>query len=162
MSVVSNLLTFDSIRFFYLLSSAFDNYFLQAQRVRQLVTNDFDGVFTIPNVRAGAIREDGQNILGVDVLLHPSSIGAAPTLEDASSEQTAEGSALDAYVQDLLTVPASLAGLPALNIPTPPGADVEGDDAWPVGCSVVGQWGTDKFVLSIGEAISKTLSNAKQ
>ncbi|TRM58724.1 hypothetical protein BD626DRAFT_510346 [Schizophyllum amplum] len=56
----------------------------------------------------------------------------APRLDEAAD-------VLDAYVQDVLTVPASLAGLPALN--------------WPIGVSVVGQWGSDDMVLDVGGAI---------
>ena len=55
---------------------------------------------------------------------------------------------LEAYVQDVLTVPASLAGLPALSIP----AGV-GKDGWPLGVSIVGQWGSDDFVLEVGSKI---------
>jgi len=49
-----------------------------------------------------------------------------------------------------MTVPASLAGLPALSVPAGLGAD-----GWPVGVSVVGQWGCDDLVLRVGEAIEK-------
>lgn len=67
-------------------------------------------------------------------------------------------------MQDVLTVPASLAGLPALSVPVPAACrrrlgeqgeesvdDV--DDGWPVGVSVVGQWGCDELVLKVGEMI---------
>ena len=54
-------------------------------------------------------------------------------------------SVLDAYVQDVLTVPASLAGLPAMSVPAG-----LGEDGWPVGVSVVGQWGCDEMVLDVG------------
>lgn len=53
-------------------------------------------------------------------------------------------------MQDVLTVPASLAGLPALSVPAG-----FGEDGWPVGISVVGQWGTDELVLRVGEVIQK-------
>ena len=84
---------------------------------------------------------------GVDILLHPSAIGTAPLLSetDAMSE-------LEAYVQDVLTVPASLAGLPALSVPVGVGTD-----GWPLGASVVGQWGHDKLVLRVGELIERLL-----
>lgn len=133
--------------------SAFDNYFLQAQRVRQLVKNDFDAVFSLPNVRNEDV-EDDRSAEGVDVLLHPSAIGSAPSLSAGPNP-----SALDAYVQDLLTVPASLAGLPALSVPCPSSApgDGNGDDGWPVGFSLIGQWGVDNLVLAVGDAISSAV-----
>ncbi|KAJ2936943.1 hypothetical protein H1R20_g130, partial [Candolleomyces eurysporus] len=131
-----------------LTADAFDNYFLQAQRVRQLVKDDFDAVFSSPNVRGDSKVADNNSGQGVDVLLHPSAIGSAPTL----SSGTLSNSSLDAYVQDLLTVPASLAGLPALNVPCP--GEAGGDDGWPIGCSIIGQWGADELVLDVGNAMS--------
>ncbi|PCH44569.1 amidase signature enzyme [Wolfiporia cocos MD-104 SS10] len=129
----------------YALSAdAFDNYFLQAQRVRKLIRADFDRVFKIPNV----LQEGGTpSSEGVHVLVHPSAIRTAPPLPSRDLDPDAEdGAILDAYVQDVLTVPASLAGLPAVSIP----AGV-GDDGWPVGVSVVGQWGCDDVVLAVGK-----------
>ena len=128
--------------------SAFDNYFLQAQRVRQLIKNDFDRVFSIPNYFTDSPALE--NPAGVDVLIHPSAIQTAPILGSDSPED----SALNDYVQDVLTVPASLAGLPALSVPIRRRNDGTAcDDGWPIGISVVGQWGTDEMVLSVGGAI---------
>jgi aspartyl-tRNA(Asn)/glutamyl-tRNA(Gln) amidotransferase subunit A len=59
-------------------------------------------------------------------------------------------SGLNTYVQDVLAVPASLAGLPALSIPA-----CSGVDEWPVGISVVGQWGCDELVLRVGEIVEQ-------
>ena len=60
----------------------------------------------------------------------------------------------------MLTVPASLAGLPALSVPVPAACrevsgeeSKEDDDGWPVGISVVGQWGCDELVLKVGEIL---------
>jgi aspartyl-tRNA(Asn)/glutamyl-tRNA(Gln) amidotransferase subunit A len=119
--------------------SAFDNYFLQAQRIRQLVRDDFNRVFRVPNVLSSAT--EGNND-GVDVLLHPSVMRTAPKLGaiDATS--------LETYLQDVLTVPASFAGLPALSVPIR-----SSDSSWPVGVSVVGQWGCDEMVLRVGKFI---------
>jgi aspartyl-tRNA(Asn)/glutamyl-tRNA(Gln) amidotransferase subunit A len=63
---------------------------------------------------------------------------------------------LDSYVQDVLAVPASLAGIPALSVPVPKAflLDPEGD-GWPIGVSVVGQWGSDELVMRVGEAVQK-------
>ena len=77
----------------------------------------------------------------VDVLIHPSAIRTAPPL-------VAPVDGLDSYVQDVLTVPASLAGLPALSVPVH-----NNDSGWPIGVSVVGPWGHDEDVLHVGELI---------
>lgn len=139
--------------------SAFDNYFLQAQRVRNLVRDDFDRVFKASNVLTRSMpKEQGgtkpsSSPEAVDVILHPSAIRTAPPLPSYAEQEpepaTDEG--LDSYVQDVLTVPASLAGLPALNIPM----GYVKDDGWPVGVSVVGQWGSEDLVMSIGSIIEE-------
>ncbi|EIW59854.1 amidase signature enzyme [Trametes versicolor FP-101664 SS1] len=136
----------------YALSAdAFENYFLKAQRVRNLIKADFDRVFSLPNALRSASSQtappDGQ---GVDVIIHPSAIQTAPPLPDNTADSSSDLSSLDAYVQDVLTVPASLAGLPALSVPAG-----QGSDGWPIGVSIVGQWGAEEMVLRVGEAIEK-------
>jgi len=126
----------------YEVLSAFDNYFLQAQRVRNLVRRDFDRVFRARNVLS--IHSE-TNQAGVDVLVHPSAIRTAPRLDGDSPGSTSN---LDSYLQDVLTVPASLAGLPALSVPMG-----LGDDGWPVGVSLVGQWGQEKTILNLGKVL---------
>lgn len=123
-------------------SSAFDNYFLQAQRVRSLVRRDFDRVFRVPNVLS---THPENNQTGIDVLIHPSAIRTAPRFD---ADDTGSKSNLDSYLQDVLTVPASLAGLPALSIPMG-----LGEDGWPVGVSLVGQWGHEKTILNLGKVL---------
>ncbi|KAI0741484.1 amidase signature enzyme [Daedaleopsis nitida] len=135
----------------YALSAdAFENYFLQAQRVRQLIKADFNRVLCVPNALS-SLPDSALSADGVHVLVHPSAIQTAPALPDPEVESTREASStLDAYVQDVMTVPASLAGLPALSVPG--GA---GSDGWPIGISVVGQWGCDDLVLKVGEVIEQ-------
>ncbi|KAF8202429.1 Glutamyl-tRNA amidotransferase subunit A, mitochondrial [Pholiota molesta] len=132
----------------YALSAdAFDNYFLQAQRIRQLIKDDFNRVFRIPNYFSDSPNTIQEDSGAVDVLIHPSAIRTAPLLEDTRSD-------LSSYVQDVLTVPASLGGLPALSIPISRLVETGmNPDSWPIGISVVGQWGTDDMVLSIGKAL---------
>jgi aspartyl-tRNA(Asn)/glutamyl-tRNA(Gln) amidotransferase subunit A len=126
------------------------------------VREDFNRVFRVRDVLASSSSSFSPNTStdadpeGVDVLLHPSAIRTAPPLEldpDAIS-----GDALQSYVQDVLTVPASLAGLPALTVPlrnhlTGKGEGEGGE--WPVGVSVVGQWGCDEMVLRVGEFLEE-------
>ncbi|KAF9525955.1 Glutamyl-tRNA amidotransferase subunit A, mitochondrial [Crepidotus variabilis] len=137
----------------YALSAdAFDNYFLQAQRVRQMIKNDFDRVFSMSNYFSDAVPSDGSFTAArqVDVLLHPSAIRTAPSL---SINEKVEAD-LSSYVQDVLTVPASLAGLPAVSVPLGKyESAVKGDTRWPIGVSVVGQWGTDRLVLKVGRLL---------
>ncbi|KAF5392795.1 hypothetical protein D9757_000892 [Collybiopsis confluens] len=151
----------------YALSAdAFDNYFLQAQRVRQMVRDDFDSVFFVSNILASSsTTPKSRKTDGVDVLIHPSAIRTAPRLpiaDDAGEPESASRDTLQDYVQDVLTVPASLAGLPALSVPVPQAVrnqNVEKGDGWPIGVSVVGQWGSDELVLKVGRIIEEMERN---
>ncbi|TFY76075.1 hypothetical protein EWM64_g7937 [Hericium alpestre] len=141
-----------------LTADAFDNYFLQAQRVRKLIRQDFNRVFLVRNPLSAPSHPPPLSLpsspaesdpSGVHVLLHPSAIRTAPLLPTDSGADQSE--TLDTYVQDVLTVPASLAGVPALSVPVP--VDETEGDGWPVGVSVVGQWGSEAMVLRVGNAI---------
>ncbi|KAI8996464.1 amidase signature enzyme [Trametes punicea] len=133
----------------YALSAdAFENYFLQAQRVRKLIKADFDRVFGVPNPLRTYASHDGAFSGGVDVIIHPSAIQTAPALPGLEDTPPSDSSTLNAYVQDVLTVPASLAGLPALSVPAGMGSD-----GWPIGVSIVGQWGSDEMVRRVGEVL---------
>jgi aspartyl-tRNA(Asn)/glutamyl-tRNA(Gln) amidotransferase subunit A len=136
--------------------SAFDNYFLQAQRVRQLIQDDFDRVFAIPNrfSDSAGMFDNPTDSPSIDVILHPSAIRTAPPLSEDKSD-------LNTYVQDTLTVPASLARLPALSVPSKCRLEErQGKTMWPVGLGLVGQWGTDQLVLAVGKAI-EALQNTR-
>mmetsp|Transcript_30246 Transcript_30246/g.48861 ORF Transcript_30246/g.48861 Transcript_30246/m.48861 type:complete len:372 (+) Transcript_30246:430-1545(+) len=82
---------------FVLSSAMYHSYFEKAQRVRSLVTRDFEHVF-------GA---------GVDVLLTPVITSPPPTLDQALQSLDP----VSMYINDVMTVPASLAGLPAIAVP---------------------------------------------
>lgn len=124
--------------------------------MRKLVRADFDRVFRVENVLSRSPPSQMPSAEGVDVLLHPSAIRTAPPLTLDTTTNTyrlkESSNSLDAYLQDVLTVPASLAGLPAMSIPAGPG-----EDGWPVGVSVVGQWGCDDMVLSVGRQIETSV-----
>ena len=80
----------------YALSSGYyDAYYGSAQKVRTLVQNDFADAFA-----------------DVDVLATPTS----PTVAWAFGERTEDPTAM--YVADLTTIPANLAGVPAISLPS--------------------------------------------
>lgn len=58
----------------------------------------------------------------------------------------------ESYMQDILNVPASLAGLPALSLPAG-----RAEDGWPVGVQIVGQWGEDEVVLKVAKVLEGAL-----
>jgi aspartyl-tRNA(Asn)/glutamyl-tRNA(Gln) amidotransferase subunit A len=86
----------------YVLSAGYyDAYYLKAQKVRTLIAEDFKKAF-----------ED------VDVLLTPTAPSAAFAIGDKMDDPLAM------YMNDVFTVPASLAGLPAISVPA--GLDADG------------------------------------
>jgi aspartyl-tRNA(Asn)/glutamyl-tRNA(Gln) amidotransferase subunit A len=79
----------------YVLSAGYyDAYYIKAQRVRTLIADDFRKVF-----------ED------VDVLLTPTAPSAAFAIGEKMDDPVAM------YLNDVFTVPASMAGLPAISVP---------------------------------------------
>ena len=134
-------------------ATAFQNYFIQAQKVRRLVQREFDGVFRRANplVNAQEYPPSGQDDVDVDVLITPT----APTLPPKISALSSRTST-DSFSDDVLTVPASLAGLPALSVPVAVEA-VEGVADRPTvpfaGMQVIGQFGDDDLVLKVAEEL---------
>ena len=106
----------------YVLSSGyFDAYYLQAQKARTLLINEFNTLF-------------GQ----YDMLLLPT----APTPAFGLGENSDDP--LKMYLADIMTVPASLAGLPALNVPA--GASQTG---LPIGVQLIGPMQSDATLLAV-------------
>ena len=138
----------------YTLSSeAMDNYFIQAQRVRRIVQRDFDQVFALQNPllnnhNAAVDEEDGK----VDLLLAPTAPTLPPTIEELKRQTT-----LESYMNDVFTVPASLAGLPAISIPVPlpeeERAGMESTDVRTAGMQLIGQFGDDHLVLDAAQQL---------
>ena len=112
----------------YVLSAGFyDAYYTQAQKVRTLIARDFERAF-------------GE----CDVLLTPT----APSAAFALGEKQADPLAM--YLNDVFTVPASLAGLPAMSVPG--GLDKDG---LPLGLQIIGKPLDEQGVLNAGLAIEQ-------
>lgn len=145
-------------------SAAMDNYFLQAQRVRRLVRRDFDRVFKLANPLVDEEEQQFdladmdesvllENKLGptqVDFLLCPTAPTLPPRLEDV--QQGLKKNPTEAYMNDVFTVPASLAGLPAVSIPRRVTGDALGQGT--MGLQVIGQYWDDARVLAVADALS--------
>ena len=125
-------------------SRAFESYFIQAQRVRRLIQYSFDDVFSQENIlhrRPQQIESQGK----CDFILCPTAIGPAPALSTISSL-----SPVETYVNDVFTVPGSLAGLPSISIPV----QIDGHI---LGLQLVGQVGTDIILLSAAQSLESIL-----
>ncbi|KAE8352689.1 amidase signature domain-containing protein [Aspergillus coremiiformis] len=140
---------------FSLSADAMDNYFIQAQRVRRLVQLDFDAVFRTkqPLLSPGSHTESAPNHTGVDILICPTAPSPPPRISKLINSDIA-ASPLDAYMNDIFTVPASLAGLPAISVPvTVSDEHQDSSDAGLAGVQIVGQYGDDELVLKVGELL---------
>ncbi len=112
----------------YVLSAGYyDAYYLRAQKVRALILRDFTDVFA-----------------RVDALVTPTAPSAA----------FAQGANMDdpitMYLNDVFTVPASMAGVPAMSVPA--GLDGEG---LPLGLQVIGRPFDEETVFAVGAAIER-------
>lgn len=130
-----------------------DNYFIQAQRVRRLVQRDFDNVFAASNPLSDSKNSVCSDSSSVDVIVCPTAPSSPPRLSDLLNG-SAKSSPLDAYVGDVFTVPASLAGLPAISVPVTVDTDSSADVDGLAGIQVVGQYGDDELVMNVGELLA--------
>jgi aspartyl-tRNA(Asn)/glutamyl-tRNA(Gln) amidotransferase subunit A len=112
----------------YVLSAGYyDAYYLRAQKVRARIAEDFRTAF-----------ED------VDAILTP----ATPTAAFALGEKS--GDPVSMYLNDIFTVTANLAGLPALALPAAMGAD-----NLPLALQVIGRALDEESVLAVSSALEK-------
>lgn len=123
---------------FVLSSGFYDAYYGKATAVRELIRNDFKSVFT-----------------NVDVIVAPT----APTVAWKIGEKGNDPLAL--YMEDVFTVPASLAGLPGLTLPV--GYASPADDAslkLPVGMQILGPTLGEEKVLEVAHVLEQHLKSA--
>jgi len=112
----------------YVLSAGFyDAYYTKAQKVRALIARDFEEAWKV-----------------CDLLLTPTAPSAAFGLGEKSDDPLAM------YLNDVFTVPASLAGLPAMSVAA--GLDSKG---LPLGLQIIGKPLDEQGVLNAGLAIEE-------
>ena len=110
----------------YVLSAGYyDAYYLKAQKVRTLIAGDFRRAFET-----------------VDVLLTPTTPSAAFAIGEKMDDPIAM------YLNDVFTVPASLAGLPAISVPA--GLSAGG---LPLGLHLIGRPFDEETVLRAAHAL---------
>ena len=114
---------------FALASGYYDQYYGRAQRVRTLIVREFAKAF-----------ED------VDLLASPTS----PTVAFPLGDRTADPYSM--YLADVCTIPASLAGLPALSIPCGLA------DGLPVGLQLAGPAFSENRLMSAAHALEQAIA----
>ncbi|MBK1714093.1 Asp-tRNA(Asn)/Glu-tRNA(Gln) amidotransferase subunit GatA [Rubrivivax gelatinosus] len=112
----------------YVLSHGYyDAYYLQAQKLRRMIADDFQAAFRECDLIAGPV---------------------APTVAWQLGEQ---GDPLQAYLADIFTLPASLAGLPGMSVPAGTGAH-----GMPVGLQLIGNYFDEGRLLHAAHALQQS------
>jgi len=106
----------------YVLSHGYyDAYYLQAQKIRRMIADDFQRAFASCDVIAGPV---------------------APTVAWKLGDKSADP--LANYLADIFTLPASLAGLPGMSIPVG-----FGEGGMPVGMQLIGNYLQEAKLLNV-------------
>ncbi|HZS80622.1 MAG TPA: Asp-tRNA(Asn)/Glu-tRNA(Gln) amidotransferase subunit GatA [Herbaspirillum sp.] len=114
----------------YVLSHGYyDAYYLQAQKIRRLIAQDFQHVLTGPNRQC-------------DVIMGPVSPTVAWDLGDKTDDPVAS------YLADIFTLSTSLAGLPGMSIPCGFGQG-EKNGRRPVGLQIIGNHYDEARLLNV-------------
>jgi len=119
----------------YALSSGYyDAYYIKAQKVRRLISQDFLNAYE-----------------KCDALLTPTSPSAAFAIGENEDDP------IKMYLNDVFTVPASLAGMPGMSVP----AGIN-KDGLPLGLQIIGRPWDEETVLRVGHAIEKAANFTAQ
>eukprot|EP00455_Lapot_gusevi_P000612 TRINITY_DN10285_c0_g1_i20.p1 TRINITY_DN10285_c0_g1~~TRINITY_DN10285_c0_g1_i20.p1 ORF type:complete len:151 (-),score=38.32 TRINITY_DN10285_c0_g1_i20:244-696(-) len=112
-------------------------YFQKAQQVRTLIWEDFVRVFND----------------GVHLLLTPTAPSAAPALHDIAHRTPVEG-----YLDDIMTVPPNLAGLPSISVPSgkSKGNVLGRGNGLPLGLQLVGRPFQESVLLKAALALEQS------
>ena len=112
----------------YVLSHGYyDAYYLQAQKLRRMIADDFQQCFGQCDLIAGPV---------------------APTVAWKLGEQMDDP--VKAYLADIFTLPASLAGLPGMSLPAG-----QGEGGMPVGLQLIGNYFDEGRLLHAAHAVQQ-------
>jgi aspartyl-tRNA(Asn)/glutamyl-tRNA(Gln) amidotransferase subunit A len=117
---------------FVLSSFSYEEYYLQAQKIRRLIYNDFLEAFK-----------------SVDLILTPTTPTAAFTIANPPTDP------IEMYLNDIFTIPASLSGLPTISVPT------HTIDGLPIGLQIIGRHFDETSIMRAGYVIERTCNFKK-
>jgi aspartyl-tRNA(Asn)/glutamyl-tRNA(Gln) amidotransferase subunit A len=118
----------------YSLSSGYyDAYYLKAQKVRTLIKQDFEQIFS-----------------KYDVIIGPTT----PTTAFKIGEKIDDP--LTMYVEDILTIPVNLAGIPAISVPCG-----FANNGLPVGLQIIGKAFDESTILRVAHAFEQHTDHHK-
>jgi aspartyl-tRNA(Asn)/glutamyl-tRNA(Gln) amidotransferase subunit A len=107
---------------FALSRKSYESYYKKALQIRRLVQNDFEGILRLPQLSTLPLdsQNDSRDNLAqlsneekVDAVLTPTAPTPAFTLESAY----AHDNPVLLYLNDVMTIPANMAGIPAISVP---------------------------------------------
>jgi len=112
----------------YVLSHGYyDAYYLQAQKLRRMIADDFQAAFKVCDVIAGPVSPSVARAIG------------------SQTDPVAE------YLADIFTLPASLAGLPGMSVPAG-----FGEHGLPVGLQLIGNYWQEAQLLHTAHAFQQS------
>jgi aspartyl-tRNA(Asn)/glutamyl-tRNA(Gln) amidotransferase subunit A len=113
----------------YVLSHGYyDAYYLQAQKLRRMIADDFRRCFQDCHLIAGPV---------------------APSVAWKIGEQGDDP--VKAYLADIFTLPGSLAGLPGMSVPAG-----RGEHGMPVGLQLIGNYFDEARLLQVAHALQQS------
>ena len=118
---------------FCLSQGYYEDYFQKAQKVRRLITQDFQKIFQT-----------------VDAILSPVTADLAPPVEEKSPD------ILKGYLSDMFTVASNLAGLPSMSVP----AGIYNN--LPCGVQLIGNRFDEQVLFNLGYALENEFQYYKQ
>ena len=111
----------------YVLSAGYyDAYYIKAQKIRQIISNDFQNVFK-----------------SVDIIAGPTTTGVAFKLNEKLNDP------ISMYLSDLYTVSVNLAGLPAISVPS------GFINKLPVGMQLIGNYFQESLLMNVAHQYQK-------
>ena len=111
----------------YVLSAGYyDAYYIKAQKIRQIISNDFQNVFK-----------------NVDIIAGPTTTGVAFKLNEKLNDP------ISMYLSDLYTVSVNLAGLPAISVPS------GFINKLPVGMQLIGNYFQESLLMNVAHQYQK-------
>ncbi len=119
---------------FALSAGYYDAYYKKAQKVRTLIKNDFDKVFE-----------------KFDVILGPTNPTPAFKIGEKANDP------LTMYVEDILTIPVNLAGVPGISVPCG-----FSSDGLPIGLQIIGKHFDESTVYRVAHAYEQATDFTRQ
>lgn len=123
----------------YVLSAGYyDAYYKKAQKVRTIIKQEFDEIFN-----------------KVDVLASPT----VPNFPFKFGEKSNDPVSM--YLEDIFTIPANLAGLPAISVPYGTGIPTGSEKELPIGIQFIGPQMGEAKILQSAYALENLISNKR-